>query len=110
MIRSVQLSSVTVYFHVKPACVAVSSKRGRKKRASDEARRAKERRTAARAGAVPFDFAELGAKGGRWFEVADDGGEDLIESAAVELEKLLDRQAVRIRERFALSHRRFLSC
>jgi hypothetical protein len=89
--------------------VCGGSQRGIAKRASDEARRAKKRRTAVRTGAVPFHFAELPAKGGGWFDVADNGGEDLIESAAVELEKLLDRQAVRIMERFALSHGRFLS-
>jgi hypothetical protein len=33
----------------------------------------------------------LRAKGRSRFDVAEDGGEDLIESAAVELEKLLDR-------------------
>jgi hypothetical protein len=62
-----------------------------------------------RTNAVPLHLAELGAKGGSWFDVADDGGEDLIESAAVELEKPLDRQAVWIMERFALSHGRLLS-
>jgi hypothetical protein len=60
------------------------------KRTSDEARCAKERRTAVRARAVPFHFARLRAKGRSRFDVADDGGEDLIESAAVELEKLLN--------------------
>ena len=44
-----------------------------------------------RTGAVPFHFARLRAKGRSRFDVAEDGGEDLIESAAVELEKLLDR-------------------
>jgi hypothetical protein len=59
-----------------------------------------------RACAVRFDFAQLGAQGGSRFDVADDGGEYFIEGAAVELEKLLDREAIGIADRigFAVSH------
>lgn len=47
-----------------------------------------------RARAIPLDFAELCAKRGSGFDVADDAGEDFIELAAVELKKLLDGEAI----------------
>ena len=84
---------------------------GAGRRASDEARRAKERRTTVRTGAVPFHFARLRAKGGSRLDVADDRSEDFIERAAVEFEKLLDGEAIGIPDRigFALRHGDFLS-
>lgn len=58
------------------------------------------------AGTVPLDFAQLRAKGGSRFDIADDGGEDFIERAAVELHKLIEGETIRIADRtgFALSH------
>lgn len=59
-----------------------------------------------RACAVRFDFAQLRAQRRSRFDAADDGSEDFIEGAAVELEKLLDREAIVITYGigFALSH------
>jgi hypothetical protein len=44
----------------------------------------------------PIPLAELRTKGGSEFDIADDGGENFIERAAVELKKLLDAEAIGI--------------
>jgi hypothetical protein len=105
-VSSIQQCTVDSQVQAEQCMRAAERQRGIEQRASDEARCAEERRTTVGAGTVPLDFAELRAKGGSRFDIADDGGEDFIERAAVELQKLIEGETIRIADRtgFALTH------